>query len=303
VSEQAGDQQRDTLTADLEPRFPRWVDETLGSHSSLIDQMNVRGLASGPLAILSTAIPRAADMPAATLRAEVARCYRQVYDVLASIAREPIRFWNYIPGIGDAMGDGLDRYMVFNSGRYDAFVSERRSVTGPPGRSIATASAVGIGGRDLVIHCLASQAPGAPVENPRQASSWCYSARFGPVPPWFSRGTITTLGARRVLLIGGTASVVGEQSLHHGDMTAQFEETLRNISALVARSRHQVDDRESALGRIVDLRAYVTNSEVARFVRSQLAVCCPNARRVEVARSRVCRPELLVEIEGVAEIG
>jgi len=37
-------------------------------------------------------------------------------------------------------------------------------------------------------------------------------------------------------------------------------------------------------------------------VRGQLAARCPNAYRIEIVRARLCRPELLVEIEGVAEI-
>ena len=38
----------------------------------------------------------------------------------------------------------------------------------------------------------------------------CHSTRYGPIPPCFSRATIATIGTRRLLLIGGTASIVGD---------------------------------------------------------------------------------------------
>ena len=123
------------------------------------------------------------------------------------------------------MVDGLDRYMVFNAGRHDAYSDQRGA--------LGTASAVGIKGSDLSIHCLALEEPGTPVENPRQTPAWQYSARYGPLPPCFSRATIVDLAGRRTLLIGGTASVVGEDSRHAGQFDAQVEETLLNLEALI----------------------------------------------------------------------
>src|SRR6185503_5831087 len=97
------------------------------------------------------------------------------------------------------------------------------------GRVLPAASAVGIAGPDLVIDCLASASGGAPVENPRQIAPWQYSRRYGPKPPCFARGTVTRLNDRRMLLIGGTASIVGEESRHPGDLTAQVGELLINL--------------------------------------------------------------------------
>jgi chorismate lyase / 3-hydroxybenzoate synthase len=292
----------DEPIADVDPRPPHWVDEVLGPQPFTIDAgPHVRAISSESLVLLTAAIAVAPDTPAETLRSEVTLAYRRLQQTLASIDREPIRFWNFVPAIGAPMGDGLDRYMVFNAGRHDAFAptggADQR--TDQPS---ATASAVGVTGAHLVVHCLASARAGIPVENPRQVSSWRYSARYGPKPPRFSRATIATMGLRTALLIGGTASIVGEQSLHQGDTEAQFDETLRNLAAVVAAAGRESADPIHALTRIVDLRAYVIEDDVARFVRGQLAARCPNARRIEIVRARLCRPELLVEIEGVADI-
>jgi chorismate lyase/3-hydroxybenzoate synthase len=167
---------------------------------------------------------------------------------------------------------------------------------------VATASAVGVGGTDLVVHCLAAEHAGIPVENPRQTSSWRYSARYGPMPPCFSRATLATIVGRRRLLIGGTASIVGEHSQHPGDAEAQLQETLRNIGALIGAACHSDADPSHALRRLVDLRVYAQDDHVARVIRRRLDVRCPAIPRVEIVRARVCRPELLHEIEGVAEI-
>jgi transcriptional regulator len=114
--------------------------------------------------------------------------------------------------------------------------------------------------------------------------------------------TITTLGQRTALLIGGTASVVGEQSRHQGDVEAQFEETLRNMSILIAAARQHSSDAQTSLGRLREIRAYAVNDEVGRFVRRQLTARCPGAHRIEVVKASVCRPDLLLEIEGVADL-
>ena len=192
------------------------------------------------------------------------------------------------------MVDGLDRYMVFNAGRHDAY-SEQHGALG-------TASAVGIKGSDLSIHCLALEEPGTPVENPRQTPAWQYSARYGPLPPCFSRATIVELAGRRTLLIGGTASVVGEDSRHAGQFDAQVEETLLNLEALVRTADGNHRDARAPLHRLVDLRVYVTSAAQAERVRELLVNRCPRARTIAVALAQVCRRELLVEIEGVAEL-
>jgi chorismate lyase/3-hydroxybenzoate synthase len=123
------------------------------------------------------------------------------------------------------------------------------------------------------------------------------------MPPCFSRATIATIDARSLLLIGGTASIVGEDSLHPGDAGAQLCETLRNIEALIHAAAGGGDGAESEpLDRLKDVRVYVARPEDAAPVRRVLTTTCAGAGRVELTIARVCRPELLVEIEGVAEI-
>lgn len=277
------------------PVPPRWVDDLLGSTASG-DARNggVELRISGTAARVTTHIRDAVHLDADALRQNVASAYRAVIASLEQIGRHPVRFWNFIPDIGAPMVDGLDRYMVFNAGRHDAY-GDRRGALG-------TASAVGVSGSDLSIHCLALDEPGTPVENPRQTPAWQYSARYGPLPPSFSRATIVDLAGRRTLLIGGTASVVGEDSRHAGEFDAQVEEILLNFDALIRAADGDASDVGAALHRLVDLRVYVTSAPQAERVREMLVSRCPRARTLAVALAHICRPELLVEVEGVAEL-
>lgn len=279
----------------LMPVPPRWVDELLGTSApSGARSGAVEVRIAGTAAHATTRIPDAVHLDADALRQKVASAYRALIDSLDGIGRHPARFWNFIPDIAAPMDDGLDRYMVFNAGRHDAYGNRRGA--------LGTASAVGIKGTDLSIHCLALDEPGTPIENPRQTPSWQYSARYGPLPPCFSRATIVAIGGRSTLLIGGTASVVGEDSLHAGTFDAQVEETLLNLEALIGKAEGHSNGGTAALHRLVDLRVYVATPSQAERVRDVLVSRCPRARTIAVALAQICRPELLVEIEGVAEL-
>jgi len=285
----------------LFPRPPLWVDEALGPTArqrEAIDGLDI--VAAERLALVATSIAGARGMTPDDLRARVAQAYIAVGGALTALGRVPIRFWNFVPGPGDPMGGGLDRYMVFNGGRFEAY-AQWLCASDLFGQLLPTASAVGVISDDLVIYCLASDARGTPVENPRQKPAYTYSQRYGPMPPCFSRATIADLNGQRRLLVGGTASIVGEDSAHQDDAGAQLEETLRNLEALIDAATGR-QESTGALKRLIDLRVYVACAGDAPAIRAELAARCPQAWRVELVIARVCRPELLLEIEGVAEI-
>lgn len=289
----------------LIPLPPRWVEDLFGGGLGF-DQPhdgNIEIRTNGPLAHAKTSIRHAADLDAQTLRSQVAAGYLALIRALKSVDRHPVRFWNFVPGIGEMMSPDFDRYMAFNAGRYDAFTERYGPANVLKGTwpLVATASAVGVTGTDLSMHCLAMDQPGVPIENPRQIPAWRYSARYGPLPPCFSRATIVRLCGTPRLLIGGTASVVGEDSMHPGNFDAQLEETLLNIEALVGAATDHADG-SAPLQRLIDLRVYLTESSQAEPVRRILMRRCPRLCRLDLAIARICRRDLLVEIEGVAAL-
>ena len=290
----------------LTPVPPRWVEDLVG-HSSAAHREHDGDLEiqiAGAFAHATTCIHGAVHLDAAALRDRVAAAYLALIGALARLDRHPIRFWNFVPGIGERMPTDLDRYMVFNAGRYDAYTKwyGPENISNAHCVSVGTASAIGITGSDLSIHCLAMERPGTPIENPRQTPAWQYSARYGPLPPCFSRATVVELWGRPHLLMGGTASVVGEDSRHAGHLDAQLDETLLNIEALVRTACGIGSECDAPLQRLVDLRAYITTPAHAEPVGRILSQRCPRMRTLDLVVAQICRQELLVEIEGVAEL-
>lgn len=250
---------------------------------------------TGPL-LLHASIETLTDLPISTARSRIAGAFTLIRSVLSATGRQPVRFWNFVPGLDTVVAPGVDRYMLFNAGRYDAFAGDLRGT--PPA---ATASAVGVGGHSLDVFCLATPEGGRPIENPRQKSSWLYSPRYGPLPPFFARATVASLGGRARLLIGGTASIVGEDSTHQRSIAGQLDETLANLAAVVRMSGSDTEPVAQSLARLREIRAYVRHGEDGETVARTLTACSPQAR-IELARACICRPELLVEIEAVADL-
>lgn len=255
---------------------------------------------SGEHSLISVTIAGAVGLDAGSLRAAVCGAYLEVRRLLG--ARNAVRYWNFIPRIHDRMGEG-DRYMVFNEGRFEALAAAADATAGSP--TFATASGVGYRGEDLVIHCLASRSPGAPVENPRQVPAYRYSARYGARPPCFSRATTVELGdgGGSSLLIAGTASVVGEDSLHADDLRRQLTETFTNLDALLrAWAGGGTGTRKGRGAALTSLRIYHVFESHREAVVEAVRARFPVAVQIETVVADICRPELLVEIEGVARM-
>lgn len=272
----------------------------------------------------------AGQLPAASLEQAVTLAYQALAGALTQAGCHPVRFWNFIPGIHAAMDvetsgapsadqptveDGSpaaaanahprDRYMVFNAGRFAAFASTYGSPAAFS-RSLPTASAVGVREGPLVIHALGLEEPGRPLENPRQVPAYAYSRRYGPLPPCFARATLVQAPReeRPWLLVGGTASILGEDSIHVRDPKRQAVETFENLGRLVETARASAQSRESGdpLAAFRDLRVYIVRDEDADVLRAMVQERFPATTRVEYAQADLCRQELLVEIEGLATL-
>jgi enamine deaminase RidA (YjgF/YER057c/UK114 family) len=243
------------------------------------------------------------QLPPEAVEAETAAAYSAIAEQLGSAAAaHPVRFWNYIPSIHlpsgkSPTGEALDRYMVFNAGRFAAC---SRWLGGEEkfDRLLATASGVGHSESDLVIHALAASAPGVAVENPRQVPAYKYSRRYGPRPPCFARATVLA-GKSPRLLVGGTASVRGEASVHVGDLAAQFQETLENMTALLRAAPGAAAD--AGLDQFSDVRVYYVRPTDLPPLKKMCDEAFSKAE-LEYIRADLCRQDLLVEIEGVARL-
>jgi len=120
-------------------------------------------------------------------------------------------------------------------------------------------------------------------------------------PSSFSRGMRVDLGGGAVmLLISGTASI-DEQgaTVHVGDIRAQCRRTFQNITALLASEGVTWKDivRTTCYLRDIDRDYAQFNEERTAFYKEQGLVPLPASTGVQ---AKLCRPELLVEIEAIA---
>ena len=227
----------------------------------------------------------------------VRRSYR---DLLASVrsAGYPhlLRIWNFLPAINEGAGDA-ERYRRFCVGRAEAMAEY-----GLAGDQMCAATAIGCHDRRFRLFALASKQPGQSIENPRQVSAWHYPAEYGPVSPAFARATALPVhsadhGQQWALLVSGTASVVGHQTQHAGDVAAQTTEALNNLDELLQAAASQLQAPAlSALNTHSRLRWYVRHASDWPAVEAVFKARWPTVPAMAL-HGDICRRDLLVELE------
>jgi enamine deaminase RidA (YjgF/YER057c/UK114 family) len=119
-------------------------------------------------------------------------------------------------------------------------------------------------------------------------------------PSSFSRGLRIELGNVVILFISGTASVdeVG-RSLYIGDIRAQCQRTYLNITKLLESEGATWKDivRTTCYLRDIDRDYDAFNEERTTFYSQQGLNPLPASTGIQ---AKLCRPELLVEIEAIA---
>jgi 2-iminobutanoate/2-iminopropanoate deaminase len=119
-------------------------------------------------------------------------------------------------------------------------------------------------------------------------------------PSSFSRGMRIDLNGLTILLISGTASIDEHgKSVHIGDFRAQMRRTLANITGLLESEGCTWHDivRTSCYLRDIDRDYEAFNEERTAFFKEQGLDPLPASTGIE---AKLCRPELLVEIEAIA---
>ncbi|WP_415036822.1 hypothetical protein [Azonexus sp.] len=225
------------------------------------------------------------------LQAATESAYRQIFALLAAEQLPELwRVWNYFAAI-NTQTHGLERYRQFNSGRQAAFLACQAALSG----KVPAACALGLTQGPLSIAFMAGNTPGVAIENPRQVSAYFYPTAYGPKSPTFSRAMLARPPGQEILFISGTASILGHQTVHTGDVAAQTAESLNNILAVLAEANRQA---HSAPFQAQELcyRAYVRRGTEQPLVARVLASILGRADICYI-EADVCRSDLLVEIE------
>ncbi len=119
-------------------------------------------------------------------------------------------------------------------------------------------------------------------------------------PSSFVRGMRLDIGNVVILLISGTASIDEHgQTVHVGDFRAQTRRTYKNITGLLLAEGATWHDvvRTTCYLRDIDRDYAAFNEERTAFYKKQGLDPLPASTGIQ---AKLCRPELLVEIEAIA---
>jgi len=232
---------------------------------------------------------------------------------LASVGadfQQILRTWLYL---GDIVGpeDDTQRYKELNRARTDYFqgltFAPARLVDGFDRTVYPASTGIGADNRDVVMSCAAfvtnrDDIRMVPLENPNQTAAYDYSGYYSPKSPKFSRAMALSCGPYATVFISGTASITDSETRYVDDVEGQTRQTLDNIEALIGGdnlTQHGLPGLHASLEDLAGIRVYIKHA--ADFEKTR-RVC--EARLGELpaiyAVADVCRPDLLVEIEGIA---
>jgi chorismate lyase/3-hydroxybenzoate synthase len=207
--------------------------------------------------------------------------------------RHLLRMWSFMDAINAGDGDA-ERYKQFCLGRAEGFGRV-------PEETYPAATAVGRrdGEPTLQVCWIAGRTAGQPVENPRQVQAYRYPRRYGPSPPSFCRAIVLPQGP---LLVSGTASIVGSESMHGGDLGAQLDETVRNLQQVLAVAHGSAGPRPVLPAGTV-LKTYLRDLGASAETAARLGAVLGPGVSVVTLGADICREELSVEMECVCAYG
>ena len=246
-----------------------------------------------------------------TVREQSKNVFVKVGKLLASEnvqASDIVRQWNYIERITDFDGD-YQHYQCFNDIR-TYFYSRYEWKNGYPA---ATGIGVTLGGVYLDFNIVVGPAAElVPLDNKLQIPAHDYSQRVllgvedkymkEKTTPKFERGKAVFTDDFKISYISGTAAIRGELSQVSDDVLAQTRTTLHNIAYLVSRENLLKAGVKSCPEHVkyLMLRAYIKHVEDLDTVKKYMENYCPLVE-ISYLYADVCREELLIEIEGIAE--
>lgn len=192
-----------------------------------------------------------------------------------------IRTWNYFPHI-NRVDNGLERYQQFCVARQNVLEQFPQYQQQNP-----AATAIGSHNQHSCFLFLFAKESGQALENKRQIPAWRYPENYAPKQPRFSRAMVFG----DLLICSGTASVIGHQTEHIGDVEKQLVESLKNIDALLQQAPTVIERKAGVF------RFYLRNREDQKVVIQRLKQL--DIEHYILLLGDVCRENLLIECEAV----
>jgi enamine deaminase RidA (YjgF/YER057c/UK114 family) len=224
-----------------------------------------------------------------------------------------IRQWNYLPAILKTETKNkriYQNYQLFNEIRQSYYERYKKN------RHYPSATGIGMDYGAVSIDFAALQ-PNENVlvtglENPCQTNAYRYGQKIlvgSPAkenepkkPPLFERAKYAGWSDRGTVFISGTAAIAGEKTVGLNDFVRQTILTIENIANLIAPQNLVSKYIPAANTQYVYLRVYVKDKKDMNIVKKISEKYYRNIPILYV-EADICRNDLLVEIEGEAEVG
>lgn len=222
-----------------------------------------------------------------------------------------VRQWNYIPNILKNTKENnllYQNYQLFNEIRHYYYDSNKSGI-------YPAATGIGMDFGAMTIDFFAVKENDttvvAELNNPNQTNAFTYGqdVLVGSVfngnntkkTPLFERAKYLGSSDNALVFISGTASIVGEKTLGMDNALEQTTITINNISDLTSKENLKSIGVTMHKKNYTYLRAYIKREEDMNTV---MKICKEHYGDIPVLyiKADICRDELLVEIEGEAEI-
>ena len=219
----------------------------------------------------------------------ISKKYRDFFSIANQSSMNLIKIWHYLPQLLKPYSDKKTNYSLLCEAREIVYKEKYKDSCFP------AATVIGIEGNKILIYFLAAACKEYnAVENKRQVSSYDYPQNIFLEKPMFSRAISFTdiEGVDKKIMISGTASIRGYESMHTMDVLKQLAEALENYQTFVT-----IKGNKSNICRI-----YLTKSQkkYSKEIAKELDDIFEHNNYI-LLEGEICRNNLLVEIEGTSE--
>lgn len=256
-------------------------------------------------------LPSSLDAPMLDQSTEVLETLERILEAEGIAIHSIVRQWNYIEQI-TAHSCGNQHYQDFNDARSHFYAK----TDWPTGYPAATGIGTNLGGIMVEVDCLEPQGDRygtIALDNQLQVAAHVYSQQvlIGVADKVFQQKTTPKFERAKAVVdsttregqvyISGTAAIRGEESLTGVGIAKQTVITLENIEYLISSSnlkKYGVEVKKAPEIKI--FRVYLKSENLYAEARKILKQRYPDVPALYVLTD-VCRDELLIEIEGVAQ--
>ena len=224
------------------------------------------------------------------LKLNIQKKYSDFYKISDENKMSIVKIWHYLPQLLKTYNDKKTNYSLLCEAREIVYKNYYKDLSYP------AATVIGIEGNKILIYFLAAICKNYKViENIRQVSSYNYPQNIFSEKPMFSRAVSfkTTYENVEKIIISGTASIKGYQSMHTKNLIKQLDEALKNYKTFL-----EIENNISNTCRVYLSKIQKDNYNIIINRLEEIF----DYNQYVLLQGDICRKELLIEIEGISSV-